>query len=565
MPGYSGRGAKGNISWRRRLAPYALVLAVGATSGAAGAAAPALEGFEPAQIERQIDRTPEPRAPRAKALSDEAAGTRVELETRTFVLAGVLIEGATAYPAADFLPLYRELLGRRIGMRELRALTEAITRRYHDNGYFLSSAFLPAQDIAFGLVRIRVIEGYLSGWSVEGGERDAHIGRALRPALEERPLRRATLIAGLRRINALPGLAVSPDLRPIDEPLGAHELGLSLDLKPVSAALSIDNRGSGTVGPVRGIATVALNGLAGRHESIRLRAARAADDDELEYIDVTTVWPIGTDGLALTLSTTHVRSRPGEDLAALDARVANDRQRIGLDYRPWAGASGERRIGGRFERYRSRTAVLGAPRLEDILRTVTLDYDQSWFGPAAARSLTLSITRGLDIGGAGIVDTVRGAGTGATNFTRSQIEYRERRILREHWEIGFSMSGQYAGDDLPSSERYSVGGGRFGSAYDPSEITGDHGLAGRVEIGRRHALAGAGWHVSPFVAWDIGAVWNIAPERVARASIASLSAGARAALGPVAATLEIADPLTRPVAAEGEDGARIFWTIGLAY
>ena len=44
------------------------------------------------------------------------------------------------------------------------------------------------------------------------------------------------------------------------------------------------------------------------------------------------------------------------------------------------------------------------------------------------------------------------------------------------------MNAQYAWTDLLSSELYSYGGEQFGRGYDPSELVGDHGMAGKMEL-----------------------------------------------------------------------------------
>jgi hemolysin activation/secretion protein len=491
---------------------------------------------------------------------------RIELAEQSFVLAGVLIEGATVYPNLDFLPFYERYLGQRVTVAELRAVADAITRRYQDDGYFLSSAFLPAQSIEFGVVRIRIVEGYVRAWRFTdaGAAADPRLSRVLRPILEQRPSRKPDLLATLRRLGDFPDLSVTPDLRPLADEPGAYELVLGVKRRRYDGSVSIDNRGSEENGPVRDIAVLRVFDLAGRHESYQLKLATASRTEELGYADASTEWRVGDRGLKLQLVGTYVTSRPGGTLAPLDVRVINRRARLGFSYPLERRPDREQTVSGYVDRYHSRTDVLGTRRLEDRLTTVNAAYRRLWGGLRSVQSLSASLTRGLSLGGSETTDAVLGEGVGEPEFTKLQLSYVGRYVLSDAWETSVSLDGQYAADELPSSERYSVGGSSFGSAYDPSEISGDHGLAGRIELRRANWRLADAWWLVPFAAYDVGAVWPAHGAVAARASAASLTLGVRATAQRLSLSLEIARPLTRPVASRGDDGKepRVFASAG---
>jgi hemolysin activation/secretion protein len=77
------------------------------------------------------------------------------------------------------------------------------------------------------------------------------------------------------------------------------------------------------------------------------------------------------------------------------------------------------------------------------------------------------------------------------------------------------------------------------------------------------------WRLGPYVFYDLGAVWpreRIAGED-ARASAASAGTGLRATVSTFAAGLELAKPLTRPVASEKSDGhdTRVFGSLSYRF
>jgi len=211
-------------------------------------------------------------------------------------------------------------------------------------------------------------------------------------------------------------------------------------------------------------------------------------------------------------------------------------------------------VGGYLDRYLSRTDVSGGTRFVDKLTSLNVGYRGVWSAPLGVQSLSVAVTRGLMLGGSETIDTQTGR-NGDPEFTKLQLSYAGKRVLAERWEAALSVDGQYAADWLPASERYSVGGSPFGSAYDPSEISGDHAVAGRIELDRRNGRVGAGWWINPFVAYDIGTVWRIPPaSQPERESAASFSLGARAGTSSLSLSLEVAKPLTRSVASQGEHG-----------
>jgi len=78
------------------------------------------------------------------------------------------IEGSTVFGAEDFDPLLAPWTGREIGSLDLVAVRDAITRLYVEHGYLNSGAVVPDQDLAGGVVVIRVVEGRLSDIEVSG-------------------------------------------------------------------------------------------------------------------------------------------------------------------------------------------------------------------------------------------------------------------------------------------------------------------------------------------------------------------------------------------------------------
>ncbi|MDQ8039446.1 MAG: hypothetical protein REH83_03470, partial [Rickettsiella sp.] len=107
-------------------------------------------------------------------------------------------------------------------------------------------------------------------------------------------------------------------------------------------------------------------------------------------------------------------------------------------------------------------------------------------------------------------------------------------------------------------EKIPYGGVPFGRAYDPSEIIGDSGIMGGIEL-RYDTYPQSFNAIQYFTRYDIGKVWNkeVAPSFNLNSvySDASLSVGLRLFLTKdFKFELSVARPLTNPVQAQELSG-----------
>ncbi len=166
---------------------------------------------DPGSIERTIPKfeaRPTEKQPRiaAPTLPSEA-GAQI---AGTFVLSAVNIEGATVFSSEELAKSFEPFLASQVGRAELDKITADITERYRRAGYLLSYATLPEQSVQSGIIRIRVVEGFVDEVAVEGADKSAAEARAIAERLRsDRPLRSRTLERTLGLIRDLPGLVVS--------------------------------------------------------------------------------------------------------------------------------------------------------------------------------------------------------------------------------------------------------------------------------------------------------------------------------------------------------------------
>ena len=116
----------------------------------------AQQAADPAQIERRIEET-KPKLRRADPkiqLPEARPIAPAKPDADRFVLAAVVIEGATVFDPIAFAPAYEDLLAREITLADVEKVLAKITKKYRDGGYILSRAIAPPQELAAGVLYI---------------------------------------------------------------------------------------------------------------------------------------------------------------------------------------------------------------------------------------------------------------------------------------------------------------------------------------------------------------------------------------------------------------------------
>ncbi len=117
------------------------------------------------QLNRLHEQFEEPVAPRAEfnpTIPDSADA--ITADRIKFALSGINADGSTVYSGRDLLPLYENFLGSEVSLTDVFQIARRITVKYRGDGYILSRAVVPAQQIQAGVVTIDVVEGFVSGF-----------------------------------------------------------------------------------------------------------------------------------------------------------------------------------------------------------------------------------------------------------------------------------------------------------------------------------------------------------------------------------------------------------------
>ncbi len=489
----------------------------------------------------------------------------------TNFLTGVEVQGATVYPEGAFASIYEPFLGKPLNEMQAEKIVAAITKKYQDDGYILSRAVARPQDLEFGILRVDVLEGYIEQVTFEGPveKRKQLLSDMAEKLRADRPLTVATLQRYVMLMGDLPGLDVRPALRPLNGDSGAHELVLGLSQDPFEGFASVDNRSSRVVG--RHITQVSgrFNSLFGHYERTGLYFYTVPEDNrELLFLEGQQEFVLNAEGTLLGFDGWHSVSESGERQQRFNIDYYDTRGAVYLAHPIIRGSDQSLFLTGTFEYRNTVETIAGFNNFDDRIRSIRLTlrgYTKDDFD--GENVLVLTASQGLDILDASRDDAPNlSRNGGKADYAKLEGYYTRFQELPGPWLAQFGLKGQVTSDGALSAEEFRVGGGNYGRAYDPSEISGDYGGAGYVELQRNLASRNEFFKdTQVFAFYDLGAAWNDDPIfGTSKTSLASLGVGVRM-LWPnqVRAFGEIAKPLTEPVFAEGAQGDHMRFFFGL--
>jgi len=543
---------------------------------AAGAQVP--PSVEPGRVEEQRRPPAEPQRPDSDTVRQpqlEPQRAPANAEDLVFVLQRLTVDGVQAYSADELTAPYGALVGQQISLDRLYQIANELTARYRNDGYLLSSVVVPAQNIRDGAIRLQAVEGYLASVTIEGDvhRRDGLFESLRQQLLADRPLRTATLERAVLLMNDLEGTIAQAILRPAADAGGASDLLVKVATQTVAGTLGATNRGSEVQGPVQYEASLELRSILGLHESTVLSYLQSSDREELWLGSLTHTQRLTAGGLDLVLGGSVSRSDPelGSELSALNLETDTEQASVQLSYPLMRARTRNLRARATLTYHDGLTDSDFGPLSKDVITAVraglSFDSVDAWSG---VNLIDIEFSQGVDaFGSSPAGDPFASRIGGDPEFSKATLYLARLQSLGEKWSILLAASGQAAFSNLLAPEEFAFGGEFYGRAYDPSEVVGDSGLAGKAELRFTHDRPGR-FGLTLYGFYEAGKVWRRLDASEVGAdkeeSAASAGGGARFTLGRYAsAYIEAAVPLNHIVAAEGNDDTRVFGGIQVGF
>ena len=427
--------------------------------------------------------------------SDQAQSTGPSLQVTGFVL-----EGNSAIPNEQLLPLLDDLKNRTLTLGQLQAATNRITRFYRERGYPLARAYLPAQEIDGGRVWIAVLEGRYGQVQIndQAGLSDSVLAplAALQAgdAVQARPLERSLLL-----LQDTPGVEVKSTLRP-GSSTGTSDLLVNIERAPLlSGSIDADNYGNRFTGQYRLGGTLNLNSPLGLGDRLTLRAM--GSDEEQNYGRIAYQLPVGPWSTQLGVAYSDMDYQLAKDFEDLDAhgnaRIASVFALQPLvrsrDFSLYAQVQfDDKRLQDDIDLFDQKNAK----RSRVVILTLNGNSRDTLLG-GGVNSFALAWSQGslnLDDTTAQRIDDLT-AGT-AGRFHKLNPSLVRLQRLSERFSLYTQLQGQWADGNLDSSEKLYLGGAYGVRAYPQGEASGDQGWLANLEL--RYALTDT-WQLSTFI------------------------------------------------------------------
>lgn len=531
-------------------------------------------GFDPRQPEKYFDNQTEREAlGRPPARLPTVGQPNTGGDTRPqFALREISVSGAQSVSRDRIAAVYQPYLGKQVSQADLAAIADAISELYRAEGFHLSRAIVPPQDIADGRVRIQVIEGAIVQVELKGdGAEQFGVRPMLGPVLAEQPSRLPTLERQLFLINGRPGVRITDSaLEEIGGATGRFRLTVYLKTWHIFSSFGLDNLGSSSVGPWQTYATGAFNSYLTPGDTLAVNLSTIANDPrQLGFARLSYDTPVGVDGLRLGGSVLYSAVRPG-DARRLDSDITTTEAfELRASIVPLQSQSSTLTLTAATTFSNVSEHDLYGPWYNDHIRTASLTADyrlQDRFG--GTNFATLTYRQGLDVFGASHFDDDLLSRDGASsNFSVLNLWFTRYQTLSDAWSLKLSAASQTASRPLFTSQQFYLGGAAFGRGYGAAEISGDNGLAGSLELRFDQKLNFRYWTGYQLYAFgDAGAVWNDGYRLGDGLSLTSAGAGVRFFLpNDLQADLGVAVPLSYRAPDNERRSARFLFTLSSAF
>lgn len=438
----------------------------------------------------------------------------------TFELKEIEIEGATAISLETLQKLAESKLNQVVTLSDLQQLANKMTILYRKQGYILSQVVLPPQEIEGGIVKFKVIEGYIDKVYIDENN------FAVNPQIIygysnlitlDKPLNFTTLERALVLSNALPGITLKSYLSPSKQQVGAATLTIRIEeQKQFEPFFVFDNKIDKQYGPTQltAGATLNYNSLTDKTQII----GRTSSHDRIKLMNLSHTHFIGTQGGYFTFSGQEVRTRPHFDNPAI-LPVLGDTKSFDIAYfYPFIKLRSKELLAhAKLDWLDTRSE--GQRPFQDKIRSLRLGVDYRFIDTyLGSNSLGVEISKGLKLFGATRTPYDKGQAAlvnysrpgGRSNYTKLNIHAARLQYLPKQFSVLLDLEGQWSAHELLSAEELGFGGYRFGRGYESSSFVADEGVIAKVE-GRYDHQFNKAWldKIQPYVFYDIGFLYDI--------------------------------------------------------
>ncbi|WP_158590374.1 ShlB/FhaC/HecB family hemolysin secretion/activation protein [Noviherbaspirillum cavernae] len=467
-----------HIAMRRvPLAALALLLA---QTAAFAAEAPITPGS--VQDTLRDDRLQRPATPPQVVLPAQPAPSPHDPKAKRFRVNAFAMSGNTVYKERRLKRLLERFVDLELNLYDLSKAADTITAYYHRNGYTLARAFIPAQKIENGVVRLQIVEGRIGKVTFDGNKRYSTDFLAARTGL----LTPGSLVTtdrlenNLLLLNDLPGLRAKVILEPGAE-FGASDAEIKIEERLFTGYVSLNNFGRSETGQKRVEPTLNINSPFGWGDQLSLSGS-VSEHRLVRYWKANYSLPLNTVGTRLSVGSSKVAYDVTGPLAALGVTGELSTDEVVIGHPLVRSRDDNQQVSVGVRRNQLTQSALGTTLFDNSLNVLTAAYQIS------------RIHRDTSITNAsfGLVTNFKSSNDSIKQdavHARLELDVNHTTPFIRQWDLYLRGNIVYSKERLPDTEKFSLGGPGSVRAFRPAEVRGDSGALVTAELRHPFSIA----------------------------------------------------------------------------
>ncbi len=461
--------------------------------------------------------------------------------TQHFDINEYRVEGTHILSDLEIEEVLYPFLGPGRSTDDVEKARKALQDYYASKGYQTVAIQIPPQHVVNGVVTLKIVENKIGRLRVKGSRYySLNAIKSEAPSLTPGAVPDFNAVSSdIVALNQQPDRRITPALRAGATP-GTVDVDLNVDDHlPLHANLEINDRYSQGTTPLRLNGSVHYDNLwqLGHSLTVSFQAApeNLADAKvfSASYLARIPSLPF-LSFLAYGLSSDSNVSTLGDANVAGRGQVIGGRAVMTLPSTP--GFYETLSVGLDYKHFDENLTLNGTQNATPITYyPVSATYNATWQGESSLTQLNANFTMHLRGMGSGPADFDAKRFDSSGDFAYFKADLSETWQLPKDYELFAKLQGQVANEPLVNSEQFSAGGQDTVRGYLESEVLGDNGILGTLEMrSPRFGVGFAGifddFQVLAFADGGRVTLWDPLPEQQSQFDLASVGLGARVRL-----------------------------------
>jgi hemolysin activation/secretion protein len=457
-------------------------------AGSLAAVAPAWAAKRVAAETPSPASNPASAAPTAGAQGAATAPPQQAVAAQRFDIDDFAVQGADTLPQIEIEEAIYPFLGPNKSADDVEKARAALEKAYHDKGYQTVSVSVPQQNVQGKVVTLKVTELKVGRLRVKNSHYfDLGAIKRGAPSLKEGTVPNfGDVTKDIVSLNQWPDRRVTPALRAGVTP-GTVDVDLNVEDKPpLHASLEVNNRQSPNTTPTRVTATVHYDNLwqLGHSLSFSYQVAPERPDDAKVYSGSYLARLPNLDWLSLLIygvkSSSDVATVGGTNVIG-PGQIVGTRAVITLPTRE--SLFHTLSVGIDYKHF-DQTVKLGTDGFSSPVTYFPLvaSYGATFQEEKFTTQLNASVTYNLRSPSSTPDEFDAKRFNASPSFAHFNLDVSHTQELPEGFQLYGKVQGQLADGPLVSSEQFSLGGLDTVRGYLESEVLGDEGVAGNLEV-----------------------------------------------------------------------------------